>query len=94
MKKIIVAIATLAIASIATADTNTAATAGEYGGNCAMGVTMGKMVHTDCSISWKDPTSSKTYCFSSEEMKTKWAENTTSNIEKANTEYTKLNKQG
>jgi|GEM_PF-2432224 len=65
---------------------------GEFGNHCAWGLTMGKQISTDCSVNWKDSTSGKIYCFSSEAFKTDWAKNTASNTAKASAEFTKLSK--
>ena len=78
----------LGIASSASAATPTEA---QYGGHCALGLTMGKTVQTDCAISWTEPTSHKMYCFSTEQAKTDWAKNTQVNIAKADAEFTKHN---
>lgn len=85
MKKLIVASLVLGLVNVAFA--NTPATTGEFGNHCAMGLAMGKRVHTDCKINWKDTATNKTYCFSSEAMKAEWAKNTTENITKATQGY-------
>ena len=43
------------------------ATEGEYGGECVMGLALGKDINTDCSVNtvYKD----KTYCFGNETAK-------------------------
>lgn len=61
----------------------------EFGGYCATGLAMGKMVKTDCHISWTDSATHKTYCFSSEEMKKEWAKDTTKHIKQASDFYAK-----
>lgn len=66
------------------------ASKGEYGGTCAEGLAMGKEMKTDCKISWIDAASKKTYCFSSEGMKTAWAKDTKTNVMKADAEYAKM----
>ena len=83
MKKIVISLAAVAMAfSVSSAFAADAAT-GEYGNHCAMGLTMGKEVKTDCKINWQDTATHKTYCFSSEEMKADWAKDTKANIAKA-----------
>jgi hypothetical protein len=87
MKKIVAAaIASLLVAGSAFASPTT----GEYGNHCAWGLTMGKQVATDCKINWTDSTSHKTYCFSSDEAKTNWAKDTTTNTKKADAEFSKV----
>ncbi len=94
MKKLIISVisfSVLFISGSAFAETaKPGAMTGEFGNHCAMGLTMGKQVTTDCTINWKDPANDKTYCFSSEDMKTQWAKNTTSNEAKATAEYSKI----
>ena len=92
MRKLLSAIAvTLLVASTAfAADTATAPIKGEYGNNCAWGVTQGKTVHTDCSVNWVDTTTHKTYCFSTQEAKASWAKDTKASITKADAEYPKV----
>ena len=41
------------------------ATDPQFGGYCAEGLTMNKMVKTDCSVNWTSP-DGKLYCFSSD----------------------------
>ena len=84
---------TLMFASQAMAGTGTAKT-GEYENYCAWGMTQGKQVHTDCHINWKEASSGKTYCFSSEDAKKSWAENTTTNMTKADAEFAKWHRHG
>lgn len=60
---------------------------GQYGNHCAMGLVKGLQVATDCSINWTDTTTNKTYCFSSEAMKTEWAANTKHFITAADASY-------
>ncbi len=95
MKKVLLAVVAMAFSSVAFAENPpVAATSNEFNGNCALGMTMGKMVQTDCSINWVDSATSKKYCFSTEQAKTDWSKDTKSNIEKAATEYAKTQKQG
>lgn len=93
MRKVISALAVtlLAAGTAFAADTATPGTVhGEFGNQCAYGLTMGKQVMTDCKINWQDPTTHKTYCFSSEEAKTNWAKDVKSNIAKADTTFGKV----
>jgi YHS domain-containing protein len=43
------------------------ATEGEYGGECVMGLALGKDIHTDCSVN--TVYKGKTYCFGNETAK-------------------------
>lgn len=95
MKKFIAGIAAVCALGSATAfaspDSHTATTAtGEFGNYCAMDLAMGREVHTTCTINWMDPTTKKTYCFSTEAMKNNWAKDPAGNLAKATTEYGKL----
>lgn len=58
-----------------------AASAGEYGNRCTMGLAMGKDVDTDCKISQE--IDGKTYCFGNEEAKTMFMKDAKGNLEKA-----------
>ena len=90
MKKLLILGAFVLLASpMAFAETK-AGTHGEFGNHCAMGLTMGKQVTTDCSINWTDSKTHKTYCFSSEAMKNEWAKNTEANEKKASEQFAKL----
>ncbi|MDZ4786063.1 MAG: hypothetical protein SGJ02_08310 [bacterium] len=94
MKNIVVsafALCAVAFSGVVSAETNSAVT-GEYGNHCAMGLTMGKQVSTDCSINWVDTASKKTYCFSSKEMMEQWAKDTKANEAKATAEFHKVSK--
>lgn len=88
MKKIIIALVLSLLAGSAFAATPPNA---KYGGHCAYGLTMGKQVPTDCSVSWTNPGTSDLYCFSSEEMKNEFSKNTPINVAKADAEFTKIN---
>ena len=91
MKKLIAIFAlALICAPSAFAETSKTPIKGEFGNHCAMGLTLGKQVETDCAINWTDSTSGKIYCFSSEAFKTEWAKNTTANTTKAAAAYAKL----
>ena len=39
---------------------------GEFSGNDAIGVAVGKRITTDCSLYWNDPDTHKILCFSSQ----------------------------
>jgi hypothetical protein len=39
---------------------------GEFGGHDAIGVAVGKLIYTDCSLYWDDPDTHKILCFSSQ----------------------------
>ncbi len=60
-----------------------------FDGMCAMGMSVGQPVETDCSITWKDE-NGKTYCFSTKGSKTQFLENPEFNAVKAN-EYYSMN---
>lgn len=70
-----------------TTTTTTTATAGEFGGNCTMGLALGKEVKTDCKITWTDDATHKTYCFSSDAMKNDFAKDAKGNLTKAEEHY-------
>jgi|1048.fasta_scaffold116542_2 hypothetical protein len=94
MKKVLLALVAMGFSSVAFAENPpVSATSNEFNGHCALGMTMGKMVPTDCSINWVDSSTSKKYCFSTEQAKSNWAKDTKSNIEKADSEYLKSQKQ-
>jgi YHS domain-containing protein len=59
---------------------------GEFGNQCAMGLTMGKNVATDCSINMKG-TDGKTYCFGNEEAKAAFSKDPEGNLKKAQEFY-------
>lgn len=63
---------------------------GEFGDHCAMGLVKGMQVTTDCSIHMMDNNTHKTYCFSSEEMKTEFEKDSAANIKKAEEEFAKI----
>lgn len=75
MKKIAIA------AALAFAAGSAFANSGEFNNECAYGLTMGKHVKTDCSISEK--IDGKTYCFSGAEVKTKFMADAKGNMKKA-----------
>lgn len=84
MKKALIAIALSFLAGTALA----ADTKGEFDNECAYGMSMGKHVKTDCSIS--EEIGGKTYCFSSEEAKSKFMSNAEANLEKAQEQYGRM----
>ena len=58
--------------------------AAEFGGSCAWGLAeYGAEVPTDCSVSWTDPKTKKTYCFSSEKSKQAFLQNPDENERRA-----------
>ena len=65
------------------------AATGEYDDMCAMGVTMGKEVKTDCSVNAQ--IDGKTYCFGNEAAKTEFMKDPAGNIAKANENMKKKN---
>lgn len=88
MKRIAIALSMLAFLSAPAAFAATGSSVhGEYANFCAWGLINGKQVMTDCSINWKDGSTGKIYCFSSEQAKTQWSTNTASNITKANAAF-------
>lgn len=58
----------------------------QFGGYCAEGLTMNKLVKTDCSVNWTSP-DGKLYCFSSNSSKAMFLMNPTENIKKAEANY-------
>jgi YHS domain-containing protein len=65
----------------------TAAMAAEFDDMCAMGLALGKDVHTDCSISGE--IGGKTYCFGSEDAMTQFMKDPEGNLSKAQAYYKK-----
>ena len=63
---------------------------GEFGDHCAFGLSMGKVVQTDCAIS--EAVAGKTYCFSSPEAKASFMKEPEASLAKAETNYAKLTK--
>src|SRR5262245_61376607 len=55
---------------------------GEFDNSCAMGLSEGQTVKTDCSVSWTDP-DGKVYCFSSEKSKEAFLKDPQGNLKKA-----------
>jgi YHS domain-containing protein len=58
----------------------------QFGGYCAEGLTMHKLVKTDCSINWTSA-DGKLYCFSSPTSKAKFLLAPADNIKKAEANY-------
>jgi len=52
---------------------------GEFDNSCAMGLTEGQTIKTDCSVNWTAP-DGKVYCFSSEKSKDTFLKNAEANI--------------
>jgi YHS domain-containing protein len=63
----------------------TAAMAGEYDNMCTYGLSQGKQVSTDCSVSAS--LVGKTYCFSSADAMAKFMKNYKANLTKADDYY-------
>ncbi len=85
MKKSILA----AVAGTALIVSGTAAiaagAAGEFGNNCAWGLTQGVKKYTDCSVHEK--IDGKTYCFSKQTVKETFMEDPEDNLSKAESFY-------
>jgi hypothetical protein len=56
---------------------------GEFDDSCALGMSEGQTIHTDCSVNWTDPDDGKVYCFSSESSKETFLKDPKGNIAKA-----------
>jgi hypothetical protein len=56
---------------------------GEFNDSCALGLSEGQTIHTDCSVNWIDPDDGKVYCFSSESSKATFLKDPKGNIAKA-----------
>lgn len=54
----------------------------EFGGKCAMGMSQGYTVATDCSVLWVAP-DDKVYCFYNEESRRKFLQAPAENISRA-----------
>jgi YHS domain-containing protein len=74
-------IAATAIGTMMLATAAFAATEGEFDNMCAMGLTMGKEVKTDCSINAQ--IDGKTYCFGNEDAKAEFMKDPAGNLAKA-----------
>ena len=65
----------------------------EFDGSCAWGLAeYGAIVPTDCAISWIDPKTHKTYCFSSDKSKQSFLQNPDENERRAAEKGRKLQK--
>jgi hypothetical protein len=65
----------------------------EFAGHCAWGLSeYGAVVPTDCSVSWIDPKTKKTYCFSSENSKKSFLIDPETNVHKAEEKASELHK--
>ena len=65
----------------------------EFKTNCAYGLAQyDVLVKTDCTVTWKNPTTGKVYCFSSGDSKQKFLKDVETNIAKAEENFTKLQK--
>lgn len=84
MKKTLIAIALSFFAGTALA----ADVKGEFNNDCAYGMSMGKKVQTDCSV--REEIGGKTYCFSSEEAKSKFMSDAEANLEKAQEQFGRM----
>ena len=86
--------ATAAASLLAAAATPTTALAaeGEFGGQCAMGLSLGMAFPTTCKVTWASE-DGKTYCFSSEASKTNFLKDPKQNLAKAQEFYKTTGKQ-
>lgn len=64
---------------------STAAMAGEFGNQCAYGLSQGKKVMTDCTIN--GVIGGQTYCFGSKEAMSKFMSDTKGNLAKAKANF-------
>jgi len=58
----------------------------EFGGLCVMGLAEGKVIKTDCDVTWLSD-DKKTYCFQSEDAKTTFISDSERNVERAKEFY-------
>jgi hypothetical protein len=58
----------------------------EFDGNCAMSVSMGARLPTDCSVVWISP-EDRLYCFSSEQAKAAFMRDPVSNEQRAQSNW-------
>lgn len=54
----------------------------EFGGQCAMGMSEGRKISTDCSVLWVGP-NDKVYCFYNEDAKRRFLQEPAQNISRA-----------
>lgn len=86
MKKVVLATALAGAMFAATGSAAIAAgAAGEFGNNCAFGLTQGVKKYTDCSV--MEQIDGKTYCFSKQSAKEKFMEDPEGNLAKAASFY-------
>jgi YHS domain-containing protein len=65
----------------------------EFENTCAYALAeRGVEVKTNCSVSWKNPATGKTYCFSTEQTKQLFLQDPEENIRKAEDIFAKLRK--
>jgi hypothetical protein len=55
----------------------------EFDGHCAMSVSLGNALPTDCSVVWISPKTNRLYCFSSDQAKQAFLRNAGPNEERA-----------
>ena len=77
-----------AIAGATLLSTAAIAGTGQYDNMCAMGLSLGKQIKTDCSISGE--IGGQTYCFGSEEAKMTFMKDADGNLAKAGKYYKSL----
>ena len=58
----------------------------EFGGLCVMGLAEGKVIKTDCDITWHSK-DEKTYCFQSADAKARFVDDAVRNVERAKEFY-------
>ena len=86
MKKVVLAAAVAGAMFAAPVTAALAAgAAGEFGNNCAFGLTQGVKKYTDCSVMEK--IDGKVYCFSKQSAKEKFMEDAEGNVKKAASFY-------
>jgi hypothetical protein len=64
----------------------------EFDGACAYGLSEGVVFKTDCSVTWTNPKTHKTYCFSSEQSKEAFLDDLEANLRKAQEKSGELHK--
>jgi YHS domain-containing protein len=67
------------------------ATEPEFGKQCALGMSLGNSVPTECSVTWTAQ-DGKTYCFSSAQSKSRFLSNADENVQRAQQHYQTLSK--
>ncbi len=81
---------TLLIAGLCGLSALAFAAKGEFGDLCALGLTMGKEVKTDCAVN--EMIGGKTYCFSSADAKGKFMTDAPAMVAKAEQNFVKMKK--